>query len=192
METLAKLFGGLEKVKLMRLFVENPEEIIPLTDLARRAKVSPRAARREMANLGRIAFVKLRKLVKPADGSGWQLNPAFPYLGHLRQIVKSDITGRYQDLPKRFAKGGRLSLLLVAGVFIGEADSRADLVVVGDRLKRQVIERVIRDLEAEIGRELNYAVMDTKDFVYRRNACDRFVRDVLDYPHEKVLDRVGL
>ncbi len=192
MDTLAKLFGGLDKVKIMRLFVENPEETVASTEVAKRARVSSRSTRRELAILGRIAFIKQRKLAKPAPGSGWQLNRNFPYLGHLRQILKSDITGHYQDLPKRFARGGRINVLLVAGVFIGEADSRVDLVLVGDRLKRPIIEKVIREIEAEIGRELNYAVMDTKEFVYRLNACDKFVRDVLDYRHEKVLDRVGI
>ena len=43
-------------------------------------------------------------------------------------------------------------------------------------------------LEAEIGKELAYAVFDTPDFLYRANMYDKLVRDVIDFPHEKVLD----
>jgi hypothetical protein len=69
---------------------------------------------------------------------------------------------------------------------------RADLLIVGNNLKRNVIDRVIKNLEAEIGRELAYAVMETGDFNYRLAACDKFIRDVLDYPHSVIIDKIGL
>jgi hypothetical protein len=45
----------------------------------------------------------------------------------------------------------------------------------------------MRRLEAEIGAELVYAVFDTKEFIYRLNMYDKLVRDILDYPHEVLL-----
>jgi hypothetical protein len=47
-------------------------------------------------------------------------------------------------------------------------------------------------MEADIGKELSYAVCDTADFVYRLNAYDKFIRDVLDYPHETIVDKLGV
>ena len=71
-------------------------------------------------------------------------------------------------------------------------ESRTDLVIVGSHLKRTSIARVVKDLEAEIGKELNYAVLETPDFQYRLNACDKFVRDIFDYPHHIILDKIGV
>ena len=99
---------------------------------------------------------------------------------------------RQREITDRFAHCGKIKLLIVAGLFIHSDDSRADLLLVGDHLKRGAIERAIKTMEAEVGRELVYAAFETDDFRYRMNAYDKFIRDILDYPHEKIIDRLGL
>ena len=47
-------------------------------------------------------------------------------------------------------------------------------------------------MEAEMGRELQYATLSTEEFFYRRSIGDRLVRDVVDFPHEVLVDRIGL
>ncbi len=201
MEILGKLFGSIDRVKIMRLFILNPELTFNVEDVARRSKSLFPIARREINILDRLKFLKPRSLVTvtPVENSqikakkriiGYQLNSAFPYLLHLRNLLKSDLGTKRRDLAKLFQAVGRIKLLIIAGLFIQESDSRADLVLVGDHLKRGLIEKIIKGLEAEIGRELNYAVFDTTDFTYRLTACDKFVRDILDYPHEKLIDRL--
>jgi hypothetical protein len=34
--------------------------------------------------------------------------------------------------------------------------------------------------------------LDTEDFRYRLNAHDRFVRDLFDYPHERLINKLGI
>ena len=97
---------------------------------------------------------------------------------------------RRRQIAERLARAGQIKLLVIAGIFINEGESRADLLIVGDHLKKKVVERGVEALEAEIGRELSYAVMDTPEFTYRYHACDKFVRDILDYPHERVVDKL--
>ena len=77
--------------------------------------------------------------------------------------------------------------MIVSGVFIKNEDSRVDLLIVGDKMKRGKIEEGIRKLEAEIGAELVYAIFETKEFLYRLNMYDKLVRDIIDYPHEVLL-----
>ena len=54
------------------------------------------------------------------------------------------------------------------------------------------MERVIRSIEAEIGKELRYASFETPDFRYRLGMYDKLVRDILDFPHKKVVDKIGV
>jgi hypothetical protein len=54
-------------------------------------------------------------------------------------------------------------------------------------MKKSKIEEEIKKLEAEIGTELVYAIFDTKEFIYRLNMYDKLVRDILDFPHEIIL-----
>ena len=77
--------------------------------------------------------------------------------------------------------------MLVSGVFIHNKDSRADILIVGDGLKKNLIEAAVKGLEAEIGKELSYAMFETQEFLYRINMYDKLVRDVLDYPHERLI-----
>lgn len=80
-----------------------------------------------------------------------------------------------------------MKLIIISGIFIKNHDSRVDLLIVGDKMKRKKIEEGIKKIEAEIGIELVYAVFETKEFIYRLNMYDKLVRDILDYPHEVVL-----
>ena len=98
---------------------------------------------------------------------------------------------RNRDIVKRSRVDSSIvsrELKLLASInFIKNKDSRADLLIVGDRMKRSKIEEGVRKLEAEIGTELVYAIFDTKEFIYRLNMYDKLVRDILDFPHEVVL-----
>lgn len=189
MEILAKLFGGSNKVKIMRLFLLNPEVTFSSREVAERSKVSRSTISRELNGLATIDF--LNKKTK-GKNKGWQLNSTFPFINHLKGILKNDLVARKKEIIKQFAGCGRISLLIISGVFIEDTDSRADLLVVGERLKRRSIERVVRRLEAEIGKELAYAILETNDFTYRLQSSDKFIRDVLDYPHERLIDRLSL
>ena len=51
---------------------------------------------------------------------------------------------------------------------------------------------MIKNLEAEIGKELRYVYFSTEDFKYRLSMCDKLMRDILDYPHKKVLNKLGI
>jgi hypothetical protein len=69
-------------------------------------------------------------------------------------------------------------------------DRMADLMIVGDRLDRKMIEGEIKKLESEVGKELRYALFDTEEFMYRLKMYDKLLRDVLDYPHEKIVNKI--
>ena len=62
-----------------------------------------------------------------------------------------------------------------------------ELLIRSDTLNTQAILANLKKTEAEIGTELIYAIFDTKEFIYRLNMYDKLVRDILDYPHEVIL-----
>ena len=95
-------------------------------------------------------------------------------------------------MAKKFKRSGRVKLLLLSGVFNHNPGARLDLLVVGDNLKRPVVDRIIRSLESEIGKELAYAAFETSEFIYRASMYDKLIRDVIDFPHEKVINQGGI
>ena len=71
-------------------------------------------------------------------------------------------------------------------------EREVDLLVVGDNLRKGTIENIVKTIESEIGREIRYAFFETADFQYRLGIYDKLIRDILDFPHEKILDKLGI
>jgi spore coat polysaccharide biosynthesis predicted glycosyltransferase SpsG len=86
---------------------------------------------------------------------------------------------------------GKLKLLAVSGIFIQNDDSRIDMLIVADDVKDRSLKNLVSTLESEVGKELRYAILGSQDFKYRLGIHDRLVRDVFDYPHQVVVDRLG-
>lgn len=183
MEILGKILGSPARVKIMRLFLLNRGKGFKSRDIAKRSRISPDIVRRELKLLASIGFIKKRSSVS----LDWYFNYLFKYSGELEDLLVRSDTLNKQKLLNNFKNVGRIKLLVVSGVFIKNDNSRVDLLIVGDKMKRGKIEREIRRLEAEIGVELVYAIFNTKEFVYRLNMYDKLVRDILDYPHEVLL-----
>lgn len=205
MEALAKLFGSTARVKILRLFLFNPEHIFDKQEVRRRSKLQPHTAQREMSMLERIGLIKRRSFFKEVEQKkgrrkkivkkrvwGWMLDETFLYLEPLQLFLLKTATFENEYLLRKLRSAGKLKVVIVAGVFIQDWDSRVDLLVVVDGLKRQKLEGAIKDIEAEIGMELRYTVFSTEDFKYRLGMRDRLMRDILDYPHKKLLNRLNV
>lgn len=204
MDTLGKLFGSPQRVKLMRLFLMNPEDVFDKGEMGKRSKITGEILRKETKLLEEIGLIKERAVVKmrPKRSSrggelekrkvrGYGMDSGFPYLAALRALVTEIALGK-EDVAARFRNCGQLKLIIVAGIFLDEADSRVDILLVGDKMKKPLIEGSLRRLEAELGKELTYGVMETPDFEYRFGMYDKFIRDILDYPHLVVLNKLNL
>ncbi len=180
MEILGKIFGSPARVKIMRLFLLNRRKVFSRKEVVFRSRVNSEIAGRELKLLHSVGFIK-----KHSDT--WQFNPLFKYGAELDRILISSDTLDKKTVAESFKKVGRVKLLLLSGVFIKNDDSTVDLLIVGDKMKKGRIDDEIKKLEAEVGRELTYAIFETKEFIYRLNMYDKLVRDILDFPHEIVL-----
>ncbi len=191
METLSKLFGSEAKVKIMRLFLFNPETVFNTTDIADRVKVDIGHVRKEVSGLEKIDLIRQRASGRTGK-KGFMLNSQFDYLVPLQNFLINTEPLNTKEITKRICKLGAIKLILVAGVFIQEPESRVDMLIVGDHIKKAPLENTIKILESEIGKELKYAYFTTEDFNYRNSMCDKLTRDILDYPHRKVLNKLGI
>jgi len=203
MSALEKLLGSQAKVKLIRLFYLNPEMVFPPREVVRRAQISPSQARRELALLLSLAFIKrgsawavsssarLNRKATRKKVAGFALNPSFTLFEELRNLALTTAPVSRGELVEKIRRTGRIKLIVLAGIFL-KTNSRIDILIVGDRIRRGTVERIIHAMEADIGKELEYALLDTAEFKYRLGMYDKFVRDILDYPHEVLVDKIGL
>ncbi len=188
-DILGKLFGSSGRIRILRLFLLNPEKAFDKDAISKRSKVNYRETSREIASLSEIDLIR----VKSKDNQKiWQLNQLFPFIEPLKLLLVNTVPFKKEEILMRIRGVGRVKLIVISGLFIHRDDSRTDILIVGDEIKKKALENVIRTMESEIGREISYGVFETKDFQYRVGIYDKFVRDVLDYPHEKIFDKLGL
>lgn len=189
MDPLAKLFGSAARLKLLRLFYFNEEEWYTPSEAAFRAKAGKAAARKE------ILALFTNKILRKKAGKGGTLyaaNQKFPHYEALKTFLRTSSGVDDQSIGQGLKKAGTIRLVILSGLFTDVPESKIDLLVVGDRLDERTLASVVHALEAELGRELRYASFSTEDFRYRVGVYDRLVRDVLDYPHRLVIDKIGM
>ncbi len=196
MEILAKLLGGIPRIKIMRLFLLNPEQGFDITDITDRSRLQGSIARRTVNQLTAMTLMRKKSFIKEVEVrgkpkkkrvQGWFLNSEFPYINELKQLLVEGEFFKNEDIAKRFKPAGRIQLLVVSGIFIQNSESRLDLLLVGDNLKKSFIQKTVNVLESELGKELSYAVFESADFKYRMSMYDKLLRDVFDYPHEPLM-----
>ena len=191
MEVLSRLFGSETKVKIMRLFLFNPERVFNTKDIGSRIKASSSNVRKQILLLLKTGLIK-RRVLNKKNGRGFILNSQFGYLLPLQNFLINIEPFHTKEIVKRISRLGNIKLLIIAGVFIQEPESRVDMLIVGDHVKKGTLEKTMKTLESEIGKELRYAYFSTEDFKYRFSMFDKLTRDILDYPHRKVLNRLGI
>jgi hypothetical protein len=187
-ETLEKLFGSSARVKLLRLFLFNTRQEFTAPEVARRTHTLRPLAKRELE-----LFVRIGLLIRSGRKKvpTYMVNPDFSYLTTLQNLLLNT-PSRGRDIHKYIQGSGSVRLIVMGGVFLGEEETGLDLFVVGDRMKEKKFKKSLELLEAEIGKELRYALLPTDEFFYRLNMNDRLVRDVFDYPHRVVYDRLDI
>lgn len=196
---LEKLFGSIARVKLMKLFLFNPDSVFLTADIISKTKIDGSHINKEIKLLEEVGMIRKRGFLQlSTDGkkktkkTGFILNPNFKFLSQLQNLLINNEALQSGDIINRLNKTGKLQLVIISGLFIQAPETRVDLFVVADNIKDRTFKRVISEMEADIGKELRYSLLSTEDYKYRYNVCDRLVRDIFEYPHEVIVDRLGL
>lgn len=202
MEALEKLFGSSARVKTLKFFLFNTGEIFEKQIIASRTKISSSNLQKELNVLEKIGLIKKKNFsitkesrngkVQKIKTKGYETVVEHKLFTSLQNLLVKNSPMSSNALVQRLSRHGKLKLVIGAGVFIQDTDSRIDLLIVGDEIKESTLKNTIATLESEIGKQLRYTVLTVQDFKYRLGVYDRLVRDILDYPHQIFLDRIGV
>jgi len=189
MDQLAKLFSSPARLKTIRLFIFNRDTAFSAAEVALRTRLTKEAARKEILDLAAAGLLRKKGSGSPAR---LQLNPRFDYLVPLDAFIRDTTSVHPQKIVAALRRAGTVRLVVLSGFFTGIIEPQVDILVVGDNLDERALAGAIRALEAELGREIRYAAFATADFRYRLGVYDRLLRDVFDYPHRILIDKIGL
>ena len=140
---------------------------------------------------------KAKKLVR-TNKIMYSLNPDFEFFSELKNLILKQSPAEKNKMVKKILGLGKVKLAVISGVFIAANsgsdlyDTAADLFIVGDDINRNKLRAFLAALEAEAGKEVKFTLMDKDEFQYRYGMFDRFIRVLLEGPHEKIINKLGL
>lgn len=198
-DPLAILFGSSTRVKLLRFFLFNPSREFTFDDISRRAKLVRRTARTEVNALERAGVIKKKKVFvedaetgKKARAEVYVLDKTFPELQALQTFFFETAPIDGKTLMSYLRKAGIPEFVVISGIFVREFGHRLDVLLAMKQLSEQKLETAMRGLEAELGIEIRVAAFTSEDLVYRVGMYDKLIRDVFDYKHEVLVDKLGI
>lgn len=206
-QILEKLFDSIPKARILRIFMQNPDQSFTFDMIVGKSNVKSGQVRKEINKLLKfgIIFEKKASIKKQLPGrkgkkGGVKIvktlvyiaNQDFEIFQELRNlIIKSSVASK-KNLLQRLKKLGRIRLAMIAGTLINNDRGRTDLLLVADDITKGKLEKFLSELESEVGKQVHYTLMTKDEFTYRINMYDRFLRDILESPHEKLINRLNI
>lgn len=187
-----QLFGSKTRVKLLSLFLNNPNRPYYVREITRKIDEQINSVRRELSNLLAIGIIK-------SDSANnrlyYEVNQDYQFYAPLRSIFTNIATAEPQlqetkeedETAKKLRTTGNVQLAFLTGSFVRDHDAGTDLFIMGD-VNRARVTKLVGEMEKELGREVYYTVMTPEDFQYRQSMNDRFLAGVLTSKKIMVID----
>ncbi len=194
---LEHLFGSKTRVKLMMLFLNQPEEAFFIRELTRRINTQINAVRREIENLSRFGLITEMEEADSGQAKRpglkrkyYKINPNFPLLLEIKSLMIKSHLLMDKTLHREIASIGNVEYLAFMGTFLGQKDP-VDLFIVGT-LDGDKMQQLINKAERDMNAQINFTCLSPQEFAYRREITDRFLISVLNGNKCVAIDKLNL
>ncbi len=171
-QMLKRLFTSNTRIKLLSLFLLNPDQEFFIRELTRRLEEQINSVRRELDNLKKLGLLKSKEQNRKKY---YVVNKNFIAFNELRSIILKSLSDQ-DNVSKKIMKFGEIDVMLLSGMFVNK-ESQLDLLLVG-KVDREKLEEFFNN-ELETKRPVRYSVLTKEDYVYRRQCKDKFLHDLM-------------
>lgn len=172
MNILKRLFTSSARVKLLQLFLMNPENEYFVRELTRVLDEQINSIRREVDNLKKIGLLTSRAKNRKKY---FKLNTACIAYEDLKNLFLKLMDSK-DALIKKISSLGEIEFLVMSGFFV-KKQTQVDLLIVGKVDKNEI--EAFLDKEVDSKNPVRFSVMSKQDFLYRVECNDKFITDLL-------------
>jgi len=184
---LDNLLNSKLKTKLLGILFCNPERGFSPNELKEMARASLAQVNNCLHEFARADVVRS---VFRKQKRCYKVNSHFHLYQELRDLLK-ETRPHFEDLiSKKLKKFPGLELAVLSGIFVLYPKLPVDILLVGTRISRKRLDKFLGEIEKLTGFDINFAVLSVKEYKYRKIMNDRFVRDILDYPHLVAVNKI--
>jgi biotin operon repressor len=159
-------FSGVELSK--RLGIPQPKLQLVLSELVKQGSVK--------------TFFKQR-------AKFYLLNTQSKYFPELKASLQKNKVHYEDELFLALKQLGEVKAVFLSGVFTGKPELPVDVLLVG-KINLDKLSKFLINCKKMMGVDINYSIMSADEFASRRDTFDRFIKDIFDYPHLIVLDKL--
>lgn len=174
---LQDLFISEVRVKILKAFFSDPSKALHVRALVRLVGTEINAIRRELQRLTGTGLLRKRP---SGNRVYYNLNTGSTYFPEMLSLIAKE-EGLGAEIIKSVKELGNVKYAVMSRAFVrGRSYSvlDIDLFVVG-AIRLDVLERMIKDAEHGLKREINYSVMGEDEFTFRKRRSDQFINKVL-------------
>lgn len=195
---IEQLFGSKTRVKLLQLFYGNPNRSFYVREITRKIDEQINSVRRELSNLLSIGIITSETTNNKLY---YEVNQKYELYLPLAQIFGGvaisgtsttaktvEEEGSPDQMPADLKPLGHVELAVFTGQFTRDERSGVDFMVVGD-INQTQIAKYVAGLEEKEGKEIRYAYMTKKEYLYRQQINDRFLAKVIESKKQVIFDR---
>ena len=187
---LEKLFGSKTRAKLLDLFFSNSGKSYYVREITRVIDEQINSVRRELINLGSIGIIKSETFDNKVYYSA---NTKHPYSRALvtlfttrivdvkdKNVVQSESYCELAKTVKNYLDG-----LIVTNRMPGQEG--IDILIIGDDRTKK-LSHWAEVVEKKVGKPLNYVILSSDDYTYRKSVRDRFLTELMEMEITEIYD----
>jgi len=185
---LENLFGSRTRTKLLRLFLENPDQPFFVRELTREINEKLNSVRRELENLVDFGLLVSRQDLQKKF---YQVDKAFVLFPELSSLIARSKFLLQRALEKEAAKMSGIKYLALTGQLVNSIDLPTDLLLVGE-LPEKNLRKFISKVEVFGKTPIRYTHLSLKEFNLRRGITDKFIYNILNGPKIELINKLGI
>jgi hypothetical protein len=171
------LITSKSRVKLLSVFLANPNDMFHVRELVRRTGDEINAVRRELSFLEKKGILNKEPR---ANRVYYFFSKNYPFYFDLLRIGSKNM-GLGGDILKNRVKLGKIKYAMFSGKFlrrIKDKPDEVDLLLVGTIVLPELA-LLVREEEKRLATEINYTVMTEEEFNFRKKKRDPFILSIL-------------
>lgn len=169
---LKRLFTSTTRVKLLTIFLLNPDQEFFIRELTRELDEQINSIRRELDNLKNMGLLKTKDKNRKKF---YCVNKNFLLFNELKSIILKGISNK-DEITRKISSFGDVDVLILSGIFVNK-DSIIDLLIVG-QIDKDKLENYLNN-ELDTSRPIKFSIISRDDYQYRKKCHDKFLSDLM-------------
>jgi len=176
---LNALFGSEARVKIINHFFLYPDKKYSPQQVANTLGLPLNSLRRETDNLLKIGIIREIKAETADKKRYFAVNHEFILFPEISALFAKTQILFSQNFIINLQKICQPKLLILSGFFVNFPEAKTDLLIVGT-VRREAFLKLIKSLQKELGREINFTILSEREYRYRRDVMDIFLYNILE------------